>query len=99
MSVTMIFFISIHSYFPKGGVMQQIKFLLEEDEIPTSYYNIQADLPTPMDPVLHPGTKQPVGPQDLQPIFPMGLILQEVTQERFVPIPDDVRRLYQLYRP
>ena len=79
--------------------MQQIKFLLEEDEIPTSYYNIQADLPTPMDPVLHPGTKKPIGPQDLQPIFPMDLILQEVSRERFVPIPEEVRRLYQLYRP
>ncbi|MBI4418199.1 MAG: TrpB-like pyridoxal phosphate-dependent enzyme [Ignavibacteriales bacterium] len=79
--------------------MEQIKFLLEEDEIPTSYYNIQADLPKPLDPVLHPGTRRPVGPQDLQPIFPMDLILQEVNRDRFVPIPEDVRRLYQLYRP
>lgn len=79
--------------------MSQIKFLLTEDEIPTSYYNIQADMPTPLAPVLHPGTRQPVGPQDLQPIFPMSLILQEVSREAFIPIPDEVRRIYQLFRP
>ncbi len=79
--------------------MSQVKFLLTEDEIPTSYYNIQADMPTPLAPVLHPGTRQPVGPQDLQPIFPMSLILQEVSREAFIPIPDEVRRIYQLFRP
>ena len=79
--------------------MHQTKFLLSEDEIPTSYYNIQADLPTPLAPVLHPATRQPVGPQDLQSIFPMELILQEVSKEAFIPIPEEVRKIYQLYRP
>lgn len=79
--------------------MQDIKFLLTEDEIPTSYYNIQADMPNPLAPVLHPVTRQPVGPQDLQPLFPMELILQEVSKEPFIPIPDEVRRVYQLFRP
>jgi tryptophan synthase beta chain len=79
--------------------MERIKFLLTEDDIPTSYYNIQADMPTPIAPVLHPGTRQPVGPQDLQPIFPMGLILQEVSREPSIPIPEEVRKIYQLFRP
>ena len=75
------------------------KFMLEESEIPTHYYNIAADLPTPLDPPLHPGTKQPVGPQDLAPIFPMELIKQEVTTERLIEIPDAVRNAYATYRP
>jgi tryptophan synthase beta chain len=75
------------------------KFLLDEKEIPTHYYNILSDLPSPMDPPLHPGTKQPVGPQDLAPIFPMELIKQEVSTERFVEIPDEVRSAYASYRP
>lgn len=75
------------------------KILLEEKEIPTHYYNILADLPTPMDPPLHPGTKQPVGPQDLAPIFPMELIKQEVSTERFIEIPDAVRNAYATFRP
>lgn len=79
--------------------MEPIKFLLNEDEIPTSYYNIQADMPNSPAPVLHPGTRQPVGPEDLQPIFPMGLILQEVSRDPFIPIPDEVRKIYQLFRP
>src|SRR5713226_930050 len=79
--------------------MEYVKFLLTEDEIPTSYYNIQADMPTPLSPVLHPGTRQPIVPQDLQPIFPMGLIMQEVSKEPFIPIPDEVRKIYQLFRP
>jgi len=58
------------------------KYMLEEQEIPTHYYNILADLPTPLDPPLHPGTKQPIGPQDLAPLFPMELIKQEVSSER-----------------
>lgn len=77
----------------------QRKFTLEERNIPTSYYNILADLPTPMDPPLHPGSKQPVGPQDLMSIFPMELIKQEASLERFVEIPDAVRNAYTLYRP
>ena len=53
------------------------------------WYNIQADLPEPLPPVLHPGTKEPIGPQDLAPLFPMGLIAQEVSQERYIEIPDE----------
>lgn len=73
--------------------------MLEEKDIPSHYYNILADLPNPLEPDLHPGTKQPVGPQDLAPLFPMELIKQEVGTERFVPIPDSVRDAYSLYRP
>jgi tryptophan synthase beta chain len=79
--------------------MTDTKITLPESEIPTHFYNIQADLPTPLAPALHPGTKEPIGPADLAPIFPMGLILQEVTQERMVEIPDEVRDIYRLYRP
>ncbi len=75
------------------------KFMLEEKEIPTHYYNILPDLPTPMDPPLHPGTKQPIGPQDLAPIFPMELIKQEVSSERMIEIPDEIRKAYATYRP
>jgi tryptophan synthase beta chain len=77
----------------------QRKITLEEREIPTAYYNIQADLPKPLDPPLHPGTKQPIGPQDLAAIFPMELIKQEVTKERFIEIPDEVRAAYAMFRP
>ncbi len=72
---------------------------LDQTKMPTHYYNVLADIPVPMDPPLHPGTKQPVGPQDLSAIFPMELIKQEVTQERFIEIPDEVRDLYKLSRP
>jgi len=72
---------------------------LEQSKIPTHYYNVLADVPVPMDPPLNPATKQPAGPQDLSAIFPMDLILQEVTQERFIEIPDEVRDLYRLSRP
>ena len=72
---------------------------LEQSKIPTHYYNVLADVPVPMDPPLNPGTKQPAGPQDLSAIFPMDLIMQEVTQERFIEIPDEVRDLYRLSRP
>lgn len=78
---------------------EETKITLSEKEIPTQWYNVQADLPRPLPPVLHPGTKQPVGPQDLAPIFPQALILQEVTRERWVPIPEEVRRVYALWRP
>lgn len=72
---------------------------LEQTQMPTHYYNILADMPAPMDPPLHPGTKQPAGPQDLSAIFPMDLIMQEVSQERFIEIPDEVRDLYRISRP
>ncbi len=75
------------------------KFMLEESEIPTHYYNILADIQSPLDPPLHPGTKQPIGPQDLAAIFPMELIKQEVSAERYIEIPDEVRDAYATYRP
>ena len=76
-----------------------IKTLLSEKELPRSYYNIIADLPTSIPPVLHPGTKKPVGPEDLSPLFPLELINQEVSNSRFIEIPDEVIDIYKLYRP
>jgi tryptophan synthase beta chain len=75
------------------------KFLLSESEMPRRWYNIVPDLPSPPPPVLHPGTLQPVGPDDLAPLFPMALIEQEVTTERYVDIPEDVLDVYRLWRP
>ena len=75
------------------------KILLDESEIPQNYYNIQADMPNPMLPSLHPGTKQPIGPADLAALFPMELIKQEVSKERWIEIPDEVREIYKMYRP
>jgi tryptophan synthase beta chain len=79
--------------------MDRNKILLEEKEMPQAWYNILADIPVPVPPVLHPGTRQPVGPDDLAPLFPMGLIQQEVSQERYIEIPEPVREIYKLYRP
>ncbi len=76
-----------------------IRFDLPQSAIPRRWYNIQADLPRPLPPVLHPGTHAPVGPADLAPLFPMELIKQEVSQERYVEIPDEVREIYKLWRP
>jgi tryptophan synthase beta chain len=75
------------------------KIILSEQEMPTQWYNILADMPNKPLPPLHPGTKQPVGPQDLAAVFPMELIKQEVTTERYVDIPDEVLDLYKTYRP
>ena len=75
------------------------KILLDESEIPTHWYNIVPDLPSPPPPVLHPGTHEPVGPDDLAPLFPMDLILQEVSQDSYVEIPEEVREIYKLWRP
>ncbi len=75
------------------------KYLLSEDRIPTSWYNVAADLPTPPPPPLHPGTHQPAGPDDLAPLFPMGLIAQEMSMEPTIEIPDEVREIYKLWRP
>ena len=75
------------------------KILLEEKDIPQAWYNVMADMPSPPAPVIHPGTKQPIGPDDLAPLFPMDLIGQEVSQERYIPIPDEVREVYKLWRP
>ena len=76
-----------------------IKYILNEDRIPRDWYNLIADLPAPPPPVLHPGTHQPVGPDDLAPLFPMSLILQEVTSERTIEIPNPVRDIYRQWRP
>jgi tryptophan synthase beta chain len=75
------------------------KILLDESEQPTQWYNLVADLPEPPPPVLHPGTLQPVGPDDLAPLFPMELIMQEVTTDRHVDIPGAVLDVYRLWRP
>ncbi len=77
----------------------QVKYLLDESSIPTNWYNIQADLPSPMPPILHPGTGQPAGPEDLAAIFPDALIAQEVTTERDIEIPQPVREMYKAWRP
>jgi tryptophan synthase beta chain len=75
------------------------KTVLQESELPTQWYNIVPDLPSPPPPVLHPATHQPVGPDDLAPLFPMDLILQEVSQDRYVDIPGEVLDVYKLWRP
>ncbi|MEK8035527.1 MAG: TrpB-like pyridoxal phosphate-dependent enzyme [candidate division NC10 bacterium] len=75
------------------------KYVLSEQEMPTRWYNIVADLKTPPAPVMHPGTGQPIGPQDLAPLFPMEIIKQEVSQERWIEIPDEVRDILRLWRP
>jgi tryptophan synthase beta chain len=75
------------------------KYLLDESRMPRHWYNIMADLPTPPAPPLHPGTLQPVGPADLAPLFPMELILQEVSAEREIEIPEPVREVFRLWRP
>jgi tryptophan synthase beta chain len=79
--------------------MERTKFVLTEKEMPTRWYNIQADLPVPLPPPLHPGTKQPLGPADLAPLFPMELIKQEVSRERYIDIPEEVQQIYTLWRP
>jgi tryptophan synthase beta chain len=75
------------------------KFILEEDRLPKAWYNINADMPVPPQPVLHPGTKEPVTPDFLSVLFPMSLIGQEVSSERWVEIPEPVRNIYRLWRP
>ncbi len=79
--------------------MEVKKILLTEDEMPRQWYNIAADMPTPMQPPLHPGTGQPVGPEDLAPIFPMNLIEQEVSTERWIDIPEEVLEVLSIWRP
>ncbi len=76
-----------------------MQILLSPKDMPRQWYNIQADLPSPLEPPMHPVTKQPVSPDDLAPIFPMGLIMQEVSQERWIDIPEPVLDTYSLYRP
>jgi tryptophan synthase beta chain len=79
--------------------MDATKFVLDEAKLPKVWYNIIADLPMPLPPVLHPVTLQPVGPADLAPLFPMALIAQEVSTERYIEIPEPVREIYRLWRP
>jgi tryptophan synthase beta chain len=75
------------------------KITLAESDLPTHWYNIVPDLPSPAPPVLHPGTHEPVGPDDLAPLFPMDLILQEVAEDRFIEIPEEVLEVYRMWRP
>ncbi len=77
----------------------QTKILLDESRIPKQWYNIIPDMPGPLSPVIHPGTLQPVTPDDLLPLFPMGLIEQEVSTQRWIDIPEEVREIYRLWRP
>src|ERR671911_626029 len=98
---------SLRYALPDGGMLahvkqtelEQTKFLLDESQLPRRWYNIRADMPNPPQPVLHPGTGQPVGPDDLAPLFPMELILQEVSEEPEVAIPDEILDIYSLWRP
>lgn len=75
------------------------KIYLSEKEMPTRWYNIQADMPNPLAPPLHPVTKEPVGPDDLAPLFPAELIRQEVTKDRWIDIPEEVQEKYKIWRP
>src|SRR5512139_2370715 len=77
----------------------QTRFLLNETDIPQAWYNINADMPVPPAPVLHPQTLQPVTPDFLGVLFPMSLIMQEVSTERWIEIPEPVRAIYRLWRP
>jgi len=76
-----------------------VKVILDEGEIPTQWYNILPDLPQPPEPPLHPGTREPINPQDLLPLFPMALIEQEASPERWIDIPGEVLDVYRLWRP
>ncbi|MDD5591359.1 MAG: TrpB-like pyridoxal phosphate-dependent enzyme [Dehalococcoidales bacterium] len=79
--------------------MEKTKFILDEEKMPTRWYNILPDLPEPLPPVLHPGTKQSVTPDDLAPLFPMGLIMQEFSPDRYIEIPEEVQVIYRTWRP
>ena len=79
--------------------MSKVKILLDEEDIPKKWYNVAADLPTPLDPPLNPATGKPVDPSMLEPIFPKELIRQEMSTERWIDIPKEVREIYRLWRP
>jgi tryptophan synthase beta chain len=79
--------------------MKRSMWFLDQKDMPSNWYNIQADLPEPLPPVLHPGTGKPIGPEDLAPLFPMELIKQEVSTERWIEIPEQVQDIYRTYRP
>ena len=78
---------------------ETVKYVLDESRLPEAWYNIAADLPEPLPPVLHPGTGEPIGPDDLAPLFPMEVILQEVSTEERIEIPEEVRDVYRQWRP
>ncbi|MBK9968824.1 MAG: TrpB-like pyridoxal phosphate-dependent enzyme [Holophagales bacterium] len=80
-------------------MIERGRFLLDESRIPKAWYNVNADLPVPPTPVLHPGTMEPVTPDFLSVLFPMNLVMQEVTKERWVEVPEPVREIYRLWRP
>src|SRR5437868_14468105 len=77
----------------------QHKYLLDESKLPKAWYNINADMPVPPQPVLHPGTLEPVTPDFLSVLFPMSIIMQEISPERYIEIPEPVREIYKLWRP
>ena len=79
--------------------MKEQKIILPEREIPKQWYNIQADLPNPLRPPLNPETNQPISPQDLAPVFPMNLIEQEASTERWIDIPEEVLEKLLIWRP
>jgi tryptophan synthase beta chain len=79
--------------------MKRSMFFLDQKDMPTQWYNVLADMPEPLSPYLHPVTKQPMGPEDLAPLFPMELIKQEVSTERWIDIPEEVQDVYRTYRP
>ncbi len=78
---------------------EQTRFLLNESDLPKSWYNVMADSPVPPTPVLHPGTLEPVTPEFLSVLFPMELIMQEISSDAYIDIPEEVREIYKLYRP
>ncbi len=79
--------------------MHSKRIFLNESELPAAWYNLQADLPVPVPPPLHPATNQPIGPSDLEPLFARSLIQQEVSRERWIEIPEEVRKIYAIWRP
>jgi len=79
--------------------MKQAMYFLDQKDMPTHWYNIQADLPKPLPPALHPVTKKPLTPPDLTPLFPMELIMQEVSTERWIEIPEEIQEVYRTWRP
>ncbi len=79
--------------------MNDEKIVLSEKHIPEEWYNVQADLPYPLEPPMNPGTKKPLGPKDLEPIFPREIIKQELSLDRWIDIPDEVRQIFKIWRP
>ena len=79
--------------------MERTKFILDEKDMPTKWYNVLPDLPEPLPTVLHPGTGEPITPDDLKPIFPMAIIMQEFSPERYIEIPEEVQAVYRTWRP